>query len=69
MDRITVWERTVKDDPAIMDFVKGFTLAQIMELIKVAQENNAVNVLALLMEYKNNNFSDYNPMEKFILEW
>ena len=47
----------------------GFTFAQIMEFISVAQESNAINVLALLLEYKNKNFSEFNPMEEFVLEW
>lgn len=34
-----------------------------------AQEANAVNVLSALLEYKNNNFSDFDPMDEFTLEW
>ena len=47
----------------------SFTLAQITEFIAAAQETNAVNVLAALMEYKNNNFADFDPMNEFTLEW
>ena len=39
----------------------GFTLAQITDFIAAAQEANAHNVLAALLEYKNNNFADFDP--------
>jgi len=46
----------------------NFTLAQIMEFISAAQEANAPNVLALLLNYKKENFADYDPMDVFVLE-
>ena len=52
-----------------MDLMGGFTLAQITEFIAAAQEANAVNVLAALLEYKNVNFADFDPMDEFTLEW
>ena len=69
LDRITVWNRVRKDDITVMDMMPGFTLAQITEFISEAQEANANNVLAALLEYKNNNFSDFDPMDEFTLEW
>ena len=58
----------------IMRFLQAFceqeniTLAQVSEMIGIAQENSAVNVLALLMEYKNTHFADFDPMDEFTLE-
>ena len=52
-----------------MDMMPGFTLAQITEFITEAQEANAINVLAALMEYKSNNFADFDPMDEFTPEW
>ena len=69
LDRITVWDRIKKDDVRVMDHVTRFTLAQITEMVQIAQEANAVNVLALLLEYKNAHFSDFDPMDEFTLEW
>ena len=69
LDRITVWDRVQKDDTSVMDQIPGFTLAQITEFITAAQEANAVNVLAALLEYKNANFADFDPMAEFTLEW
>ena len=68
LDRITVWDRVRQDDVGVMDIMDGFTLAQITEFIKVATENNCTNVTALLLDYKNRNFADYDPMEEFSLE-
>ena len=52
-----------------MDQIGRFTLAQIAEFIAAAQEAQAVNVLALLLEYKNAHFADFDPMDEFTLEW
>ncbi len=68
-DRVTVWDRVRKDDVSVMDLMPGFTLAQITEFITAAQEANATNVLAALLEYKNANFADFDPMDEFTLEW
>ena len=69
LDRVTVWDRVRKDDITVMDIMDSFTFAQITEFISAAQEANAVNVLAALLEYKNNNFADFDPMDEFTLEW
>jgi hypothetical protein len=69
LDKITVWDRIRSDDQTVADMLNGFTLAQIMEFISAAQESNAVSVLALLMDYKNRNFADYDPMDEFALDW
>ncbi len=69
LDRVTVWDRVRKDDMTVMDLMPGFTLAQITEFITAAQEANATNVLAALLEYKNANFADFDPMDEFTLEW
>ena len=45
-----------------------FVLGQ-MSVIAAAQEANAVNVLAALLEYKNAHFADFDPMDEFTLEW
>ena len=34
---------------------------------KLAQENNAVNVQAQLMEYKNSHHAGFDPMDEFTL--
>ena len=69
LDRWTVRGRIMKDDLSVMDLMPGFTLAQIMDFIAAAQEANATNVLAALLEYKNAHFADFDPMDEFTLEW
>ena len=58
-----------KDDVTAARWFDRFTLAQITEFISAAQETNATNVLAALLEYKNANFADFDPMDEFTLEW
>ena len=69
LDRITVWDRVRKDDLSVMEIMDRFTLAQITEFIAAAQEANAASVLAALLDYKNANFADFDPMDEFTLEW
>ena len=45
-----------------------FTAAQMVDFIKLAQENNAANVLAILLEFKNQHYPDLDPMAEFVLE-
>ena len=68
LDRVTIYDRIRKDDTGISAFLPQFTLAQITEFIRVATENNCTNVTALLLDYKNQNFADFDPMEEFSLE-
>lgn len=67
LDSITVRERILKDDITIESFLSSFTLAQITGFLKLAMENNCPNVTALLLNYKNEHFADFDPMEEFTL--
>ncbi len=40
-------------------------LLPITEFIEQASEHNCSNVTAALLEYKNEHFTDYDPMERF----
>ncbi len=64
----TIEDRIKADDSAAAALLDGFTLAQITEFTAVAQEAKSTNVLALLMEYKNTHFADFDPMDEFTLE-
>lgn len=68
-DRVTVWDRVRKDDLTVIEQLNRFTLAQITEFIAAAQEANANNVLAALLDYKNAHFADFDPMAEFTLDW
>ena len=68
LDRVTVYGRILKDDVSIASQMDRFTLAQITEFINAAIENNCTNVTALLLDYKNKCFSDFEPMDEFVLE-
>ena len=68
LDSVTVSGRILKDDTSIATYLEGFTLAQITEFVNLAMENNCNNCLAVLMDYKNNKYSAYDPMDAFTLE-
>ena len=67
-DKGTVEGRIKKDDISVEPYLERFTIAQIMKFIDIASKNNCNNVLALLMNYKNKHYSDYDPMDEFILD-
>ncbi|MBE6751629.1 MAG: DUF4132 domain-containing protein [Ruminococcaceae bacterium] len=67
LDRITVYGRILKDDISIVDYLEVFTLAQITEFINLASENNCTNVVAALLNYKKEQYSDFDPMAEFVL--
>ena len=68
LDQVTVKERIMKDDESVINLMDRFTLAQIMEFIAVAQEKSSMNVLTLLMEYKNNHYGETDVVSGLLLE-
>lgn len=68
LDRVTVYGRIAKDDVSVRAFLPNFTLAQISDFLRIAGDSNAVNVMAILLEYKEKNFGDYNVLDEFSLE-
>lgn len=68
LDRITIYGRILKDDTSIETFLPNFTLAQIIEFVDLASQNDCPNVLTLLVTYRQEHFADYDYMTKFALE-
>ena len=68
LDRVTIYDRIRKDDADIARYLPRFTLAQITEFIRIAAESGSINTMAVLLEYKNNTFADFDPMEEFSLD-
>ena len=69
LDRITMYGRILKDDATVEQLLPSFTLAQIMEFIRFATENNCTNTTALLLDYKNKTYPDFDPFEEFSLDF
>ena len=67
LDYLTIRQRIERDDVTCADLLPGFTLAQITDFIKLATEKGCPNVTALLLNYKNEHFADFDPMEEFTL--
>lgn len=68
LDKWTIYERILKDDASIIELLPQFTLAQIVDFTKLANENNCPNCTAALLEFKNANYADLDPMAEFLLE-
>ncbi|MDY4046668.1 hypothetical protein, partial [Negativibacillus massiliensis] len=68
LDKWTVADRILKDDSSIVRCLDIFTLAQITELLSLSIEHNSSNCTAVLLEYKNKHFSDFNPIDEFTLD-
>ena len=68
LDRWTVRGRILKDDISIAPMLDGCTLAQITDYLNLSTENNCTNCTALLLEYKNAHFPDFDPMAEFTLD-
>ncbi|MBR0537412.1 MAG: DUF4132 domain-containing protein, partial [Clostridia bacterium] len=69
LDKATVTGRVKKDDVSAAQWFDRFTPAQIRDFVELASKNNAVNVLALLLDYQNTHFADFDPMVEFTLDW
>lgn len=68
LDKVTVFSRVRRDDESIASSLSQFTLAQITEFIQVAAENDCAKVMAILLDYKQKTFPDFDPMDEFTLE-
>ena len=68
LDRWTVPQRIAKDDTSAVQLVANATLEQLTYYISVANDNNAVNCMAALLELKNKNYADFDPMDAYTLD-
>ena len=68
LNRVTMIDRIIKNDLSISDQLSSFTLVQIMDFIRIATENHCTAVNALLLQYKETHFPDYDLMDEFVLE-
>lgn len=68
LDRWTVYGRILSDDVSVRNILHGFTAAQILEFIRLASENGCAECAAMLLEYKQNTYPDYDPMAEFTLD-
>ena len=68
LDKWTVYDRVSRDDATVVQALDSFTLAQVTELINLAIEHQCTNCTAALLAYKNDHFSNFDPMDVFTLE-
>ncbi len=67
-DKGTVEGRILKDDVSVRMWLDNFTAAQISEFAGLAAKNGCTNVTAMLLEYQNEHFTAFDPMEEFTLD-
>ena len=68
LDKWTIEERILKNDSTIGDVLDGFTVAQLLEFIKMASDKNSTDSLAVLMDFKDKKYQNIDPMAKFTLD-
>ena len=68
LDRWTVTGRLLKDDVSVRNQLDSFTVAQIMGFIRLTSENNCPNCAAMLLQYKQEHYPEFDPMAEFTLE-
>ena len=67
-DRATIYDRIRNDDVGIVSLLSKYTVAQIMEFIKVSTESGSHNVTAALLEYKERTYPEIDIMSEFLLD-
>jgi hypothetical protein len=67
LDKCTIYGRIKNDDASVVDLLDSFTVAQVMDFIKFANENNCTNVTAAIMAYKNAHYGNGDVMDEFVL--
>lgn len=60
LDKWTIRQRILKDDPTIGTLLDSFTLPQIMSFIDLSTKNECVNATAVLLEYRNEHYPEYD---------
>lgn len=68
-DKWTITDRLLKNDTSTAPMLAGFTAAQIREFIDLTTEKGCTDASAMLLEYQNTHFADFDPMAEFTLDW
>ncbi len=68
LDKCAIYGIIEKDNASVLDYLHGSTIAQIDAYIKYATEKGSTNCTAILLNYKNEHFPEYNFMDTFTLD-
>ena len=68
LDKWTVFGRIAKDDISVMSYMDQYNVSQITEFIEIAIKNKANNLIAALLEYKNNRYPEYDEFTCFEID-
>ena len=67
LDKLVIHQKIMNDDQTVQSMIPSLTFAQVSKYITLAREENAVNVLAMLLDGSNRYFADFDPMEEFTM--
>ena len=67
--RLAAFNVVLKDDDAIIPILPAITYELINKLLEFALEKKCTHVSAILLDYREKNFSKYDPMDEFTLEF
>lgn len=70
LNRSVIRSIILRDDADLLDrsTLSTFTQAQICEFTELATKSGSVKCTTTLLDYKNKNSADFDPMEEFVLE-
>ena len=70
LDKFAVKNFIAKDDAEVLNqaILDGFSAAQIIEFIDFAAGNKSTNCVAVLQDYKNEKYPEYDAFSEFVLE-
>lgn len=71
LDRVAICHHIANDQSEYLkkELLDLFSAAQISEFLNHAISHHATNCTALLLDYKNKHYEQYNTMDSFVLTW
>ena len=68
LDRVCFYPRLASNDLTVMDDLNDPTLEQLIDYMRIASENGATELAALLLEYREEHFPEYGSVESLLLD-
>lgn len=69
LDKCTIFGRIEKDDDSVLQYLAGYTVAQIDSFLKFAIEKSSTKCTAALLNYKHVHFADFEDIDGFTLNF
>lgn len=69
LDQCTIYSRIERDDESALNNLDRYTIAQINAFLKFAIEKESIKCSAILLDYKNEHFSEFFDIDEFTLDF